>query len=168
MTTDTQREPPKKPEPVPIASGLAFSGLCNVRNTEGHLRWLGAQLGFFLNLPAWAGVALRLTTAPETHLKWPELAVLFGGCLFFAVANIFLLEIIKRDSALMDLWNDKLDELERVNGIQGGVQIFSSRRYRRLRGSRGRLQVRLQHAMFGSTVVWVLFAIATAVVFFLR
>jgi hypothetical protein len=142
-----QRKPDEKPAPKPIAAGLAFSGLCNVRNTEGHLRWLGAQLGFFLNLPAWAGIASRFISKPQT----PELILLLVGSLFFGIANMFLHEIIKRDSKLMDLWNDKL------------VQIFSSRRYRKLRGSRSRLQFRLQYAMIASTVVWALAASAAAV-----
>lgn len=157
MPTDTERN--EKPAPKPISSGLAFSGVCNVRNTEAHLRWLGAQLSFFLNLPAWAGIAFRLTSEPKN----PELLILVGGGLFFAAANYFLYEVIKRDSRHLDLWNDKLDELERVNGIEGGTEVFSSRRYRRLRGSRQRLQARLQYAMVGSTVMWVLFAIVAAV-----
>lgn len=163
MTTDTEKkdEPPKKCDPKPITSGLAFSGICNVRNTEAHLRWLGAQLGFFLNLPAWTGVAFRFTAEP----KPPELLILIGGSLFFAVANYFLYEVIKRDSRHLDLWNDKLDELERINGIEGGVEVFSSRRYRRLRSSRQRLQMRLQYAVVGSTVVWALFAIVATVMF---
>ncbi len=160
MTTQARPPADKRPDPKPIAAGLAFSGLCNVRNTEGHLRWLGAQLSFFLNLPAWAGVAFRFTSSP----KVPELIILLVGAGFFAVANMFLHEIIKRDSKLMDLWNDKLDELERVNKIEGGVEIFSSRRYRKLRGSRARLQFRLQHAMVASTVIWVLFAVVAGII----
>ncbi|MFZ2556185.1 MAG: hypothetical protein WAZ27_04615 [Minisyncoccia bacterium] len=148
MATETEKE--AKPTPKPIASGLAFSGICNVRNTEAHLRWLGAQVSFFLNLPAFAGAVFRLVA----KLEVPELVAIAIGGFLLVGANEFLRQFIKRDNKLMDLWNDKLDELERVNGIEGGVQVFSSRRYRRLRTSRTRLQRRLEDAMFVCIVGW--------------
>lgn len=52
-------------KPVPIASGLAFSGVCNLRNSEGHLRWMGAQFGMLLNIPDWVAVAIRLVSSPS-------------------------------------------------------------------------------------------------------
>lgn len=159
MTTQSSLTEP--PTPKAIAAGLAYSGLCAVRNTEAHLRWLGAQLGFFLNLPAWAGITFRLIAEP----KQLELVVLFIGSWFFAVANAFLYEIIKRDSSLMNLWNDKIAEIERVNRIEGDVQIFTSGEYVRLRNSRQRLQVRLQRIMFAGIAAWIGFAVLTGILY---
>ena len=161
MTTKTEAkdEPPKKPDPRPITSGLAFSGICNVRNTEAHLRWLGAQLSFFLNLPAFGAVALRLIAFPAK----PELVLIFVGSIILIAANFFLLHVLRRDTRHLDLWNDKLDELERVNGIEGGVEIFSSRRYRKLRSARQRLQRRLDFAMICCMVGWGVIAAAAVV-----
>lgn len=150
MTAQARPSPIEKPPPKPIASGLAFSALCAVRNTEAHLRWLGAQLSVFLNLPALGGAAFRLILIPGAV----ELFVIALGSLILAGANAFLHQIIKRDGKLMLLWNDKADELETVNGIEGGVEIFSSRRYRRLASSRLRLQRRLEWAMIACIVMW--------------
>lgn len=164
MTADAEKkdESPKKPDPKAIASGLAFSTIGNVRNTEAHLRWLGAQLSFFLNLPAIAAVVFRLITPPETR----ELAVIVAGGTIIVIANLFLLQVLRRDSKHLDLWNDKLDELERTNGIEGGVEVFSSRRYRRLRNSRQRLQHRLEFAMICCMVGWGFAVVAAGFMFF--
>lgn len=147
-----------RPDPKPIAAGLAFSALCAVRNTEAHLRWLGAQLSVFLNIPGIGGAALRLAVSPGILELW----VIFVGSFILAGANAFLYYIIQRDGKLLLLWNDKADELETVNGIEGGVQIFSSRRYRRLASSRLRLQRRLEKSMLACIVMWVLIAVGTA------
>ena len=149
----------EKPTPKPITSGLAFSGVCNVRNTEAHLRWQGAQVSFLLNLPAFAAVAFRLIVPPGIK----ELALIFAGSFIFAVANLFHLQVIRRDNKHLDLWNDKLDELERMNGIEGGIRVFSSRRYRKLRNGRQRLQSRLDFAMIICIVGWALIAIASGI-----
>lgn len=141
-----------KPAPKPIAAGLAFSGLCSVRNTEGHLRWLGAQLGFVLNLPAFAGFAFRMIASPEESELW----ILLIGSFFFGVATEYLRQIIRSDSKLMEFWNDSVESVERINKIEGGVEAFTSARYRKLRNSRDRLQKRLEHAMFACMVMWAL------------
>lgn len=82
----------------------------------------------------------------------------------FAIANLFLLQVLRRDSKHLDLWNDKLDELERINGIEGGVQIFSSRRYRRLRNGRQRLQQRLDFAMVACILGWAVIVLISGIV----
>jgi hypothetical protein len=150
MALQAQPAGRERPAPKPIASGLAFSALCAVRNTEAHLRWLGAQLSVFLNIPGIGGAAFRLIVGPG----WLELLVIGVGSAILVGANIFLYFIIQRDGKLLGLWNDKADELETVNGIEGGVQIFSSRRYRRLAASRHRLQRRLEWAMVACIVMW--------------
>lgn len=94
--------------------------------------------------------------------KW-ELFALGGGSVLFAIANGFLLEILKRDSRHVDLWTDKAEELEVKNGIEGDIRVFSSPRYRRLRNARQRLQFRLRMAMVASIVVWVVVGIASVV-----
>ena len=156
MTTDTEREggAPREPEPKPISAGLAFSGICAVRNTEASLRWLGAQMGFYLNFPGYAAAIFRLLVATN---RW-EFLVISGGCLFVATANIFLLYAIIRDGRLFDFWTYALVDLERTNGIEGGVQIFTSQRFERLRSSRNRLQNRLVFAFGTCIVLWVMIA----------
>jgi hypothetical protein len=88
VATETEKE--AKPAPKAIASGLAFSGICNVRNTEAHLRWLGAQVSFFLNLPAFAGAVFRLVA----KLEVPELVAIAIGGFLLVGANEFLRQFI--------------------------------------------------------------------------
>lgn len=164
MSTQGRPTERAKPDPKPISSGLAFSALCNVRNTEAHLRWMGAQLSVLLNIPGIGGAAFRLIVSPG----WLELMVIALGSFALVVANIFLYFIIQRDGKLLLLWNDKADELETVNGIEGGVQIFSSRRYRKLSASRHRLQGRLEWAMLACIVMWGAITIAAIVLLILK
>jgi len=150
--TGTENE---RPDPSTIASGSAYIALCAVRNTEAHLRWLGAQMGFLLNLPAFAALFLKIITPPPSN----EFVLLSLGALFVAGANVFLFFIIKRDGKHLELWNDAIEELEQINGIEGGIQAFSSQEYQRLRNSRGRLQSMLGSAIFVIATLWAGFAI---------
>jgi len=142
----------------PIASGSAYIALCATRNTEAHLRWLGAQMGFLLNLPAFAALFLKIITPPPSN----EFVLLSLGALFVAGANVFLFFIIRRDGKYLELWNDAIEELEQINSIEGGIQAFSSQEYRQLRNSRGRLQRMLGSAIFVIATLWAGFAIAGA------
>ena len=129
---------------------LFRSALCAVRNTEAHLRWLGAQLGLFLNLPAFAGVGLRLLA---TSSRW-ELSLICFGSGVFVFGNFFLLHVLRRDTKQLNFQHDKLAELETTNKIEGGVQIFSSEQYARIRNSKDRLQTRLDVVMIACIVGW--------------
>lgn len=136
--------------PRPITSAAVFLGLCNLRATEGALRWQGAQLGFLLNLPAMATAVYKLMTGTSAK----ELVFVTIGSVASCVINWFLLEVIRRDGRYVDLWNDLLAELEQVNGTEGDLHIFNSPVHNRLRRSRGRLQERLQALTIGGIVVW--------------
>jgi len=143
-------EPQGSREPEPITSAALFLGLCNLRVAEGTLRWQGASLGFLLNLPGLGFVTLKLADVPAVK----ELIFLALGSLLCCALNWFLHQVIRRDGRYMDLWNDLLAEVEKVNGTEGGVKVFSSDRHVRLRESRGRLQNRLQALVIGGIVAW--------------
>lgn len=81
-----------------------------------------------------------------------------GSCIFIATANLFLLYAIIRDGKLFDFWTDTLIDIERANGIEGGVKVFTSERFDKLRGSRNRLQNRLVYAFITCIVLWVVIA----------
>lgn len=147
MTTNAKLP---KHEPKPITSAALFLGLCNLRATEGALRWQGAQLGFLLNLPAMAASVLKLATGPSIK----ELVLISLGNAACCAVNWFLYEVIRRDGKYVDLWNELLSDLERVNGTDGDLCVFSSEKFARLRDSRGRLQHRLQALIIGCIVAW--------------
>lgn len=149
-----------------IASGLAFNGLISLRNMEGQLRWSGAQLGIILNMTGWATVALRMiswfTTTRNPKLPYEfyiEKWAILIGCLAFASANFILHEIQKRDTRLMEYWNKCIGDLEKANGIQGGVKVFTTPEYERLQRSRSRISNRLRILSFLSIIIWLIFAI---------
>jgi len=98
---------------------------------------------------------LKIITPPPSN----EFVLLSLGALFVAGANVFLFFIIKRDGKHLELWNDAIEELEQINGIEGGIQAFSSQEYQRLRNSRGRLQSMLGSAIFVIATLWAGFAI---------
>lgn len=126
-------------------------------------------MGFLLNPPALAAVTYRLIalTYPQAQahaqaidsailerLQTIELAVLTVGCIIFAGMNLNLLRTLVRDGQFMTLWNDAIAELERVNRIEGDLQVFSSPRYLYLRNARDRLQTRLIFAAGCAMVAW--------------
>lgn len=144
-----------EPAPKPIASGLAFSGLANIRNTEAQLRWVGFQAAIGLNFLGWGGVAAWALADPSK----PELAVLMSACLGAIYSNLLHFKIIGRDGKFMGLWNDKLIELERVNGIEGNVKIVSSNRYIELKERKPTIQWILRRSVILCTLVWAAFAL---------
>ena len=142
-------------EPKPITSAAMFIGLCNLRGMEGSLRWQGAQLGFWLNLPALAAAMMRLTTSPAIK----ELLFIGLGGFVCCGINWFLHEVIKRDGKYVDLWNDLLADVERANKTEGGVSLFDSPKFNKLRRSRDRLQDRLQRLIISCIVAWGVIAV---------
>lgn len=155
----TEKEGPKA-----TPSGSAFIGLCTMRNGEATLRWYGVTLWVGINLPSYATAAFRIIAFPGAV----ELVILSIGGLILAGIDLFLYHVLRRDGKHLRMWNDMLDELERLNGVEGGLKVFSSRRYRRLRSSRDRLQGRLQVAFICSIVVWVVIAIVAMAVLGLK
>ena len=141
---------PKSLGHKPITSASVFLGLCNLRATEGTLRWQGAQLGFLLNLPAMGAALFKLAGSPTAK----ELIFMAVGSAICSAINWFLYEVIRRDGKYINLWNNLLVKLEQVNGIEGNVSVFSSDEHERLRSSRGRLQERLQALVIGCIVAW--------------
>lgn len=142
-------------DPKPVTSAAMFIGLCNLRGVEGSLRWQGAQLGFWLNLPALAAAMMRLSGSPSVK----ELIFIGLGGFVCCGINWFLHEVIKRDGKYVDLWNDLLADVERANGTEGSVAIFSSSKFARLRRSRDRLQDRLQRLIISCIVAWGVIAV---------
>ena len=55
---------------------------------------------------------------------------------------------------MADFWNRKFEEHEKANGIEGGVQIFTSDDFHALSGSRERLQRRLERMSVLFMVGW--------------
>jgi|CXWL01.1.fsa_nt_gi hypothetical protein len=143
----------------PIASGLAFSGLAQVRNMEAQLRWIGFQAALGFNFVGWGGVAVWLFNFPSLA----ELCIITGACVGAVYANFLHFKILGRDGKFLGLWNEKLIELEEVNGIDGGVSIFSSKRYRELKSRTPTVQHILRRSVVLCGLVWVAFTLWTAV-----
>ena len=156
--TDTTDDAPEESEPtassvhppVPIASGLAFSGLMNVRSAEVMLRWDGFRTALQLNVAGLAGVTVWLLgerTATEIGLA---LCASLVGMLW----NFFHYKLLGRDGKFLGLWNESAVDLEQLNGIQGGVKIFSSERYDELRKREPTVQYMLRAGSIAFILWW--------------
>lgn len=141
---------PERPEQA-ITASAAFTGLVQLRNTEAQLRWNGFQAAVALNVAGGAGLLLFLR-ANSTNVG------LFLGLIACAVAVFFNFihhKILGRDGKFMELWSKKLVELEQANGIDGGVQVFSSVRYLSLRDRSPTIQEVLRFCVVICMILWV-------------
>jgi|GEM_PF-1476067 len=141
--------------PKAIAAGLAFSGLANIRNMEAQLRWVGFQAALGLNFLGWGGIAVWLFNSPTQG----ELSLMVAAGLGAIYANFLHFKIIGRDGKFMGLWNEKLTELETINEIEGGVEIFSSARYEQLRDRMPTIQYILRRSVAICGLVWLVFTV---------
>ena len=120
---------------APIPPGFVFSSLCTIRNNETLLRLHRAHLSVALNLTGLTASMLRLTTLPESHVEVSFYAV--GGVLAILL-NYLWFKVIERNSAWLDIWNEKLIELERSSGIEGGIRVYTSVSFTAQRAKRTR------------------------------
>lgn len=127
-------------KPTPIGSGPMAISIASIRNMEAFLRWQGAQWVIALNLTAFVALLYRFLAQPDVA----ELMVLAIGCGGVAVLDYEWYNVVRRNGRLFDFWNRKFQEHEEANGIEGGVQIFTSPEFHSLSGSRERLQRRLE------------------------
>lgn len=147
------------PGPKPIAAGLAFSGLLQTRNTEATLRWQGFQFALGLNITGLGAIGLWLFNNNPTTLELQVLLVVCIGALSF---NRTYFSVLARDGKFMGLWNAKAIELEQVNGIEGGVKIFSSPEYLDLRSREPTIQQVLRRTIIFVSVLWAIYSVGTA------
>jgi hypothetical protein len=150
VTNDTSLRAPVEPKPDPISIEYAFNGLCTMRNGEAQSRWGAAQLGIVLNIPALAAALFRLVQGPAA----PELYMFLVGSLFLIATNVFWGAILKRRENFLEYWNEKLEELERKHGIEGGIMIFSSTDYLRMRHAGVRFHSGLQWIALACILLW--------------
>ena len=156
--TDTTDDAPEESEPtassvhppVPIASGLAFSGLMNTRSTEAMLRWDGFRTALQINLASFVGITLWL----RENRTNGELILAFIACLIGVSWNYFHYKLLARDGKFFKLWNQSVVDLETVNGIQGGLKIFSSERYEELRNREPTIQYMLRSGSIIFILTW--------------
>lgn len=141
---------PLKPPSIPIGSGPMMIALASIRNTEAYLRWQGAQWIIAANLSGLTAILYVLLQIPEPT----ELALLAAGCAGATGFDLQWYHVLRRDGRLFDFWNQKLAEHERANGIDGGIEIFTSREYQRLSSSPLRLQDRLEKLCILFIVGW--------------
>lgn len=146
-------------EKNPAQAGPLIIALVSLRNNEGVLRWSGVVLIFLLNPPAIVGIGYKLMQTPQRV----ELLLLAAGCVIVSILHLIWYHIWVRDGALFDFWSEKLAEVERANGIDGGVEVFASRRYTRLTSSRGRLQHRLEGLAIMLIIAWISLAVVQVV-----
>jgi hypothetical protein len=160
--TETEAEDGVLPatHPTQIASGLAFSGLMNVRSTEVALRWDGFRTALQLNMIGLVGIALWLQGERTLY----ELLLTLVACMNGISWNFFHYKLLGRDGKFLGLWSEKAISLERTNGIQGGVQIFSSQRYDELRNREPTVQYMLRAGSVFFIVSWVMVAFATILI----
>jgi hypothetical protein len=150
MTADTSNQASVQPKLDPVAIDYAFTGLCTMRNGEAQSRWETAQLGILLNIPALAAALFRLA-------QWPsgiELYLFILGSMVLIATNVFWRSILGRRENFLEYWNQKLEELERKHGIEGGVMIFSSTDYLRMRHAGMRFHGGLQWIAWTCVGLW--------------
>lgn len=143
---------PENPErkATPIASGSMAIALASIRNAEAYLRWQGAQWVIALNLSAFVALLYRLLAKPDIA----EIIVLAIGCIGVASLDYEWYSVVRRNGRLFDFWNRKFEEHERLNGIDGGITVFTAPEYHNLSGSRERLQRRLERISVIFVVGW--------------
>lgn len=115
-----------------ITAASALSALAILRGTEVTMRWEGAKLGMYFNIPGFAAVMSLLIHSPSR----PTLVLIFLGALVAMLLNEYLYLSIRRSSRHMRLWNQKAVEVETICPIEGGVKVFTSEEYRRLQSHR--------------------------------
>ena len=150
MTADTSARASVEPKPEPISIDYVFNGLCTMRNGEAQSSWGAAQLGIVLNVPALAAALFRLVQRPAE----PELYMFLIGSFFLVATNLFWRTILKRRENFLEYWNQKLEELERKHGIEGGIEIFSSTNYLRMRHAGMRFHSGLQWIALACIALW--------------
>lgn len=148
---------------VPMASGSVLIALASLRNTEAQLRWQGAQWAITLNASTIIALAYRVLANP----KMLEFVLLVASCVVVVLLNVVWYNVLRRDGEFLDLWNKKILEHEKVNGVDGGTEIFCSVEYRKLSRSRNRLQRRLEHISIAFIIFWVIAFIGLLVSVFL-
>lgn len=151
MSENAETEAEKdKPDSKPIAAGLAFAGLMQTRNTEATLRWLGFQFALGLNIAGWSAIGVWLLNNPTPLV----LQIMLTVCLGALCGNRVYFSVLARDGKLMGLWNAKAIELEQINGIEGGVKIFSSPEYRNLKSRAPTIQQVLRRVIISASMLW--------------
>jgi hypothetical protein len=163
MTADTSNQASVEPKLEPIAIDYAFNGLCTMRNGETQSRWGAAQLGIILNVPALAAALFRLAQWPSG----PELYMFVVGSLFLVATDLFWRALLRRRENFLEYWNQKLEELERKHGIEGGIMIFSSTDYLRMRHEGIRFHGGLHWIAIACIVLWALISAGAFVMAFL-
>ncbi len=151
--TDTTERGEVSREPLPpsaIASGLAFSGLMNARSTEVTLRWDGFRTALQLNVAGLVGVTIWLLGERTTT----EIGLALCASLLGVLWNFFHYKLLGRDGKFLGLWNESVVDIERINGIQGDVKIFSSDRYNELRRREPTVQYMLRTGSVTFIVGW--------------
>jgi hypothetical protein len=150
MTADTSNQASVEAKLEPITPQYAFAGLCTMRNGEAQSRWETAQLGILLNIPALVAALFRLA-------QWPtgtEIYLFILGSMVLIATNVFWRSILRRRENFLEYWNEKLEELEQKHGIEGGVMIFSSTGYLRMRHEGVRFHGGLQWIAWTCIVLW--------------
>ena len=146
---------PQRVKPVPIGSGPMTITLGSIRNTEATLRWQGAQWWIAANFSASVGLLFAILAATAT---WQFLVFAFASTLVSSL-DFEWYSVLRRDGKLLNFWNTKLVEHEEANGIEGGVQIFTSPDYQKLSDSRVRLQRKLERITVVFIYTWAIVAI---------
>jgi len=145
-----EKQAPAYP-PQAITASATYGALAQLRNTEAQLRWIGFQAAVALNVAGGAGLLLYLRADTK------ELSLILGFivCAVGLFFNFIHYKILGRDGKFMELWNQKLVELEQANGVEGGVQIFSSVRYLSLRNRWPTIQEVLRFCVLVCMVLWI-------------
>lgn len=157
---DVHKGGPLSKDSKPIASGLAFSGLVQTRNTEATLRWLGFQFGLGLNLAGWSAVLVWALQNPTIL----ELAIALLACAGGVTYNRLHFTVVARDGKFMELWNKKALELEEANGVEGDVEIFSSPEHLELNSRQPSIQEVVRRCIIFQGMVWAILAVAVMLV----
>lgn len=151
----------KQAERGPIASGNAFLGLCNTRGIALQLFDKRVFQILAANLAGFIGIILWLATDPH----WLLLLALMVGVVAFLVLLKMSLGIFRGSAARVDYWTKKIIENEEVNGVEGGIQMFSSAEYAELQKVPALPAVHLMWIVRACMVMWVVIGLIALVMF---
>ena len=144
---------PYGPEVVPkIPAGPALQLLGTLRNAESLERLHRVHLSIVLNMAGLTSAAVfRVFSTPSK----PKLYLTVIGGVTAAILNWFWSRRVVRNDDRLGYWNSKIEELERVCGIEGGVAIYTAPEYQVLRTASLRSRVGWRLLVIGFIVMWV-------------
>jgi hypothetical protein len=122
-----------KKEPIP--NGDSFNGMCVSRSTSVGLYFTRITQVLVGNAGGLTYIISQLSNK-DARESWPFLLAAWLVSFWASDLNRFGLSLIEESSDHIKLWTRKLILMENKNGVQGGINMFSSLDYQALSDSK--------------------------------